>query len=391
MAEICDLFETGANMAAGMPSSVILPAAVIQDAAVATDGVLLGLTALFTDTASSADTITDSRGTLVSEHFNAATTIMQTGVIRSLVLERAKMAATSFAVLSDAVEASGVFSDAVMQNQILQRVRDSAVATGTATGTLTLTQLVIAAAIIAKSSLTSERTDLVSDAALALGQALQKLAAVDRASATAAATEAVTAAAYCTDLASASARFIPSTSDQLVGYSLAEARAYAQAQIVAAGNQQAWTAPTDSFAMSRYELPLFNSITAAPGKVMLASDSGLYVRGGMDDAGAPIVGYVQTGMDDFGNEYLKRVDHLYTGYTSGGSMKVDVGETSTGAEVVYTFTMPAHPATAPTAGRTKLGRGLRSRYYRFTFGNTDGEPLGLFDASVDTLNTSRKY
>lgn len=389
MAEICDLFEDTTSASGSMPRAVILPAAPLENAGTGADAITSVIMALFNASGTLADRVTDTRGFLLvsagvlSGHaMNALTRV-------DLLTDRATLRETVFAVNGDLVAVAGTVADAVIQNRMADRVRDAAVATDRVIGTAWVTNLVTERARGIDKLFTS-RVELVKDAAVGAVTVITRLRAVDLVTVTGALADATFQTATVHQLVQANGTLASYVSQQLDALQLVKDEAEAAGSIVAGATGTAWTATTDSLGMSRYQLPSISSAAAVGGELALTGKDGVFLRGGTTDAGALIHGYVQTGLDDFDSEYLKRPGHLYVAYTSEATLSVTVGETSTGTEASYDYTMPARPATATTQGRTLLGQGMRSLMFRFTFHTTDGKAMSLSAAHVDLFNTSRK-
>ena len=152
----------------------------------------------------------------------------------------------------------------------------------------------------------------------------------------------------------------------------------------------AWTAATDTFAMSRYTGYRFNSVAVIGGRLIAAGDGGLYELAGSNDAGGPIVATLTTGLSDVGDPQQKRVREVFVGYEADGTVAMKVSGTGIGAEAGYTYTLPGKTATDPTANRVKIGRGMRSRFWRFELSNPSGAPMKVAETRVVIDTLSRK-
>lgn len=75
---------------------------------------------------------------------------------------------------------------------------------------------------------------------------------------------------------------------------------------------------------------------------------------------------------------------------AAGQLGVSVGVTSTGSEVTYDYALAARPDAAAVPGRVKLGKGLRSRDWRFTLRNEPGRGFKLYDLQLMQDETSRR-
>lgn len=146
----------------------------------------------------------------------------------------------------------------------------------------------------------------------------------------------------------------------------------------------AWSASSDTLAMSRYTGYRFNSMAAIGGKVFAASDDGIYLVGAADDAGAAINASVTTGLSDVGDPQQKRVREVFLGYT--GSAAVTVSGTPRGSEIeAGTYAIPVKTAEDATATRVKIGRGFKSRFVRFVISGAKFQ-LTEIRAAIDQLS-----
>jgi hypothetical protein len=147
-----------------------------------------------------------------------------------------------------------------------------------------------------------------------------------------------------------------------------------------------WTASSDTFAMSRYERVPFNSIATINGKLYALSDDGLYLLEGANDQSLPIQSSITTGLTDIGSPEKKRVREIYLGYESPGTVDATVYATGTGSEIAHAYTMEPRAAFDPTTSRIKVGRGLRSRYWRFKISSDDDFKLSEVRVVVEPLS-----
>jgi hypothetical protein len=154
----------------------------------------------------------------------------------------------------------------------------------------------------------------------------------------------------------------------------------------------AWTAPTDTFAMSRYNLPAgMLGIASGIGGTLVIDKTGVGQRGGTTDYGVQIEEAVKTGLMDFRSEKLKNLGDLYFSYSSTKGIAIDVGETSTGVEITYSYNAPALNATAQMPMRVQEGRGIESRHRRYTIRNVAGDKLSLRGFRAILNDMSRRF
>lgn len=391
MADLCDLIEDTAAAAGASPRNVILPATPLAAAGVLTDTAVSVLVALFMASASATEAIIDTRGGLLTAAGTLTGGIVtQQAHTASLVQDRLHGQGQLFSVLRDLAAASVTATGVAVQAPPIERVRVAGV---------------LAARVLAGWAVVDRVTDrgrgagrllnlmfeLASAAGVLTASATGTLRAGELASAAGVLTGAATGTAVQVELAVTAGVLAVQLTGQLIALERVHETVSGEAVVLTEANgATGWTAATDSFGMSRYRLPAFDGAAVIDGRLLLVRDGAAFVHEGTDDDGAPIDAYVRTGLDDFGSHALKRIGPLHVGYTSGGGLAVEVAETSTGAELVYSYAMPPRAASAPTHGRVKLGHGLRSLYYRFTFRNTDGQALGLDAAVVDVQNTARK-
>lgn len=186
------------------------------------------------------------------------------------------------------------------------------------------------------------------------------------------------------------------TYQHLDAYELASVEACVEVDILA--DQDAatgWSAPLRSFGMSRHRYPMnINSVAALGDAFAVAGSGGVYLlndSAAQDILSAGLVNaYVKTALTDIGDSALKRGIGLYVSYRSGVSIGVDVGETSTGVELTWSYTSPALVNLDLRPNRIPIGKGIRSRYLRFTLRNTGGAPLTIASAEADHLSTTRR-
>ena len=115
----------------------------------------------------------------------------------------------------------------------------------------------------------------------------------------------------------------------------------------------------------------FNSFAKINGRYYGASENGLYLLEGDDDAGQPIAATFGLGQLDFGNPQIKTASYCYLG-AAAGAMEINVQALFQGALVDYTYPSRGHGRTMREV-RFDLGRGLRSAYLTPTFSNVDGD------------------
>lgn len=143
----------------------------------------------------------------------------------------------------------------------------------------------------------------------------------------------------------------------------------------------AWVLNTETGGLSTYDNFGFSSIAVHDGVVYATSPEGVFALTADKDQNRNVEAELQTGMMDFEIPTTKRISDVFVGYT-GGQLEYSV-ETYDGADgEVYSYEMPERDAAAPRNNRVKPGRGLSSRYWRFTVKNIDGADFQLHDQTA---------
>lgn len=144
------------------------------------------------------------------------------------------------------------------------------------------------------------------------------------------------------------------------------------------GKYLAWVCNTESRAFTTYRNFPFNSFCELDGHYYGATDEGIYLLEGDDDAGVPIDAHVRGGLMDMGTGRLKRMEALYWGVRTNGQMLLKVVTTSEGGEKTESwYSLDAPPGNVLREGRTKIGKGLKSVYWGFEIANVDGSDFEL--------------
>lgn len=154
-------------------------------------------------------------------------------------------------------------------------------------------------------------------------------------------------------------------------------------------SRKAWLMNTETTATSWYDNFDFESIASVNGKTLAVGPDGLYELVGDTDNGESIDAEIISGFTDFGVGQTKRVDSIYFGYTSDGTVKATV-ETYGSGHSPSTYLMETRAADAPRNSRIIPGKGLWGRYWRMTIRNVDGADFEVHDATVDIAMSTRR-
>ena len=127
---------------------------------------------------------------------------------------------------------------------------------------------------------------------------------------------------------------------------------------------QAWTANTDTWAMSRYMPYAFDGLTVINNKLYGWNAKGVFL---MDVPSSSIQGFIQTGKLDFGESLVHPTAAFLEYEMSGVAKQLDIAVTTTqsGQPSTYTYMLPKETADHLTNGRVLFGRGLRGRHFSF--------------------------
>lgn len=151
---------------------------------------------------------------------------------------------------------------------------------------------------------------------------------------------------------------------------------------------QAWTANTNTWAMSRYMPYSFDGLSVINGKLYGWNDQGVYM---VDQASHLIHGLIETGKLDFGDS-LVHPTAAYLEYEMSGQDKqlsIAVTTTQSGKHATYSYMLPNEQADHLTNGRVLFGRGLRGRHFSFAI-SIAATSAKINALSMDFTKTTRR-
>lgn len=152
----------------------------------------------------------------------------------------------------------------------------------------------------------------------------------------------------------------------------------------------AWTANTDTFGMSEYEPFAVTCPAVIDGKLYAVTDDGIVEFNDDDRQPQDFDSAIEWGMEDFGTAELKRPSYVYIAYESFDVLNFTLGFVAAGYEEQAEYELPYRVADDVSAGRFKLGRGIRSRHFRVGFRSFAGYPFTLHDTRFLINTTSRR-
>lgn len=131
---------------------------------------------------------------------------------------------------------------------------------------------------------------------------------------------------------------------------------------------------TETGSLTQYANFPFNSFATFNGVYLGASAEGLFTLEGDTDNGAKIPALARVGITDFGTSYLKRVDRCYVGYRTDGNLVLRV---YTDEVTQRDYLLRASGKNGLHGNHTRIGRGLRARYWQFEVQNQNGADFEL--------------
>ncbi len=151
---------------------------------------------------------------------------------------------------------------------------------------------------------------------------------------------------------------------------------------------QAWTANTNTWAMSRYDPFNFRGMAVINDQLYLLSNDGVYLSG---IEGESIQAKVKTGKLDFGDMIIHPLSHFLEYQLKGinRSLQVTIGTTQSGNAQFFNYSLPLEHSDHLTNGRVQFGRGLRGRHFSFEI-QLQGTSASLNSQSIDYSETRRR-
>ena len=151
---------------------------------------------------------------------------------------------------------------------------------------------------------------------------------------------------------------------------------------------QAWTANTESWAMSRYTQYIFDCVAVINGVPYGANDSGVYA---LDGGAGSVSGTVVFGKLDLGGANgLVHPIHSYLEYEkTNGVFEMDVTTTQSGAAETFTYALASETADNLTNGRFVFGKGLRGRHFQLAL-RIAAEKAHINDWVISATPTKRR-
>jgi len=150
------------------------------------------------------------------------------------------------------------------------------------------------------------------------------------------------------------------------------------------GTAASWVVNCDTGAHVQYDNYNFSSFCKFNGLYYGIKADGLYLLQGATDAGLPIHSAIVTAVTDLGLAQVKSCSAVYVGGSGTGSMRIQVMAKG------LTYTYVSTPPTTFAGWRTKIGRGIRSKYWQFGVYNVGGAAFQIDEMAVYPVKLRRR-
>lgn len=144
---------------------------------------------------------------------------------------------------------------------------------------------------------------------------------------------------------------------------------------------------TRSGAVTEYTNYQFNSFARIGRDWHGAGPAGLVKLTGTQDGSTNIDWSFRTGQLDGDDEGLKRLPEVLAGLRTNGRIKVRVWKDD---NVVYDYDMPSIASSTIRQQRVKIGRGMRSRWFKVGMEGQGGATLELTSLQINMTDTTRR-
>lgn len=148
-----------------------------------------------------------------------------------------------------------------------------------------------------------------------------------------------------------------------------------------------WATNITTDALTEYRNFRFNSFAEFDGRYFAAGEDGVYELTGADDDGEAISWVVRSGFIDGKDPMLKRLDEILMSMRFDGDIRVRVW---TDDNRVFSYTLNNYRPDVIHQVRVKLGRGLKSRFYRFELAGIGGSSAQISNVQLPFISTTRR-
>jgi hypothetical protein len=162
----------------------------------------------------------------------------------------------------------------------------------------------------------------------------------------------------------------------------------AQGSLAVEALYRTWALNLRNKALTEYDGFEFNSFALVDGKLLAASDAGLFILDGSDaDIATDIDALARTGIVDMGTSYLKRVPRVYYSGLLTDNMLYSAITREQGKHT-YRLLQQGRPGLQQRP--LPFGRRLKSRYWQFEFQNENGGDLSVHSLVIQDAVVRRR-
>lgn len=389
MTEVCEVAESYASAVSTCPATDIV--LVLPTSASCTSSAMLFIgPGVLDSTAAAVSAVTPSSYAVALNTANATSTATASSVAERFVESDANARSSTIAFLYDTLVSTAAANSSIQHASADTFLYSTAQAVSVVTVNTTATQLLLNVANAASSVVVGRQESVESTAAAVSTVTLLRNVNVSETS-TAGSTSTVYASnTPATVLLVSAADSTSTATHQLVATSLLESAADANSGVSFKNpDAKAWLMNTESSAVQWYDNFDFESIAQINGKTLAVGPDGLYELTGGNDAGDNIDATVEYGFNDFGVLETKRLDVMYFGYNSDGTLTAEVA-TYGSSHAPTTYTLEVRDADAPRNTRVTPGKGLSGRYWRMTLRNVGGADFEVHSTTADIAVSTRR-
>lgn len=361
--------------------------ALSESIARASDHVLFGVGTMVDETAHASDEIIDRVRTLVLEDAQASADILDHLHARTVIAESGRAVDRVLGRLRVLHEDTAVASDETF-GRARALVEESAQASDEVFGQRHVVTLVMEHAKASDLVLHPHHV-LVEESATATDAALGRARARDIVIDSAAIADAILDGYLSTALVVEHAR----VADEVFGQLHARQQILELALITdtviqpgAGAVGAAWTANTETWAMSRYQWAAFDELAVIDGRLYGMNEEGLFALDGDSEL---IEAAMATAPLDLGEGLLVHPLGVYMEYELSGEASLTVEQTQSGVRQTYSYTLPAELSQSLTNGRFVLGKGLRGRHFGLRM-DLVGHAGYVNDLNIEVAPTTRR-
>lgn len=389
MTDLCEIAESLGTAESSCPSTSV--AVMVYEAGVMASGLVLGFTLGMASAGACSSTVSPYAYTPLVSTASATSTVTSATQLTNSETSSAAARSVTMVVIPLSLSSSGAAASTLLLDFPPPLLSSIGAAASTVAPSLVFGKTLSSVAQ-ALSTLTSHPTEAVSASAAGDSVVAHVLWATTVVTATAAAASTTPFVSLVPNLEVLESIGVTSstTSIQTEWTAVGEAEANAVSAVFFKDpGRIAWVVNTESTAMSWYDNFDMESIAQFDGATYAVNSEGIFELTGDNDAGEQIDASVRGGFRDFGSANIKRLDTVYLGYISAGTLAALVRVKDSGHPASQ-FTMETRSATAPRNSRITPAKGLWGRYWQIEMRNISGASFTVYDMDADLAISPRK-